>query len=83
MADPTPPTNGHRYVSRYEWDAHTVWAVEAMKELKAQQMSDCQRIDRLESKWDRYAGPIVFLLVAMGAVATGASILSAIIAMNR
>lgn len=78
MADPQPPTNGSRWVSRYEWDQHTTWAVATVKELKEQAEEHGGRIDRLESKWDRYTGPIVFILVLMGAIATIASIISAV-----
>lgn len=77
MPDDSPPPNGHRYVYRQEWDAHTEWANESMRELRRCDDRHAERIDRLERQWDRYAGPVVVLLAVLGIVATLASIASA------
>lgn len=77
------PANGGRYVTRYEWDEHTRWSRDALKKLEDAHDAACQRIDQLERRWDRYAGPIVLLLAVMGLIATTASIASAVVIMGR
>lgn len=84
MADgPQPPrskpVNGGRYVSRYEWEMHIRWGEAGLMERKADQEAMARRVDRLEQRWDRLGGPIVALIAAMGLLATGASIVSAIV----
>jgi hypothetical protein len=61
--------NGDHYVTRHEWDAHMSEFHEVRKTVR-----------RLESRFDRYAGPLVLLLIALGAIGTAASIYGAVIA---
>jgi len=77
MADETPH-NG-RPPSRYEWDAHLLWSKEELTEMKRCHEVDHLRLDELERKWIKYTGPIVVMLMALGVVATVASIGSAAI----
>lgn len=54
-----------------------------MTETKAERDRQTARIDQLERNWDRFAGPIVFMLAVLGLVATGASILSAVVVLGK
>ena len=81
-SDERPPFNG-RFVTRYEWDEHQRWSRDALKKLEDVQRQQAGDIDKLQRQWDRYAGPVVALLVVMGALATMASIASTVVVLGR
>ncbi len=65
------PENGDRFVTRHEWEAHcqSVHAIHDQHE---------ERLRSMERRWDRIAGPVVILLVVLGAVGTIASVWNAV-----
>ena len=81
-SDERPPVNG-RFVTRYEWDDHLFWSRDALKKLEDIQHQQAEDIDKLRRQWDRVAGPVVALLVVMGALATMASLISAVVMLSR
>lgn len=68
MSGERAPING--VVGRHEYEAHCE-AAQRRDEQVAKRLDDhASRIDDLERKWDRYAGPITIVLVILTAAAT-------------
>jgi len=74
----TGEQNGDRFVTRHEWNTHLSAEQTTVTEIKRVETDHEKRIDKMESKWDRYAGPVVVLLVLMGIISTLASVLGAL-----
>ena len=75
----TVDQNGDRFVTRHEWNGHLNTSDRTVVEIRRVQTDHERRIDRMESKWDKYAGPVVVLLVVLGVISTVASVLGALL----
>ena len=60
-------TDDERYVTRREWHQYQEYC---------DQMDLQRRIDRLERIIDRYTGPVVITIVALGAIGAASSVIT-------
>lgn len=79
MASDREPNGSSRYVTRYEWDTQQRANERFEKDMRHAVDRNSGRINDLEAKWDRYAGPAVVVLAILGFIATITSIASAVV----